>query len=307
LADKINKLGASFKAVHYPRFENKTKQELNQFLGATPPPDAEQARRRRSVNEYIRDKRAISVPASFDSRSAFYGCASTIGIIQNQGNCGDCWAVSTASAITDRRCIYTGGNDLAQISAWDLTSCCTKCISDGVNGCNGGYTAYAADFYKSSGIVTGSTNAKNYGCKPFPLTPTAAKPSSTVRRQACSANWGVSYFNDKRGPYTPYGRFVYVNNVTGVQWDIMNYGSIVAQFDVYQDFYQYSSGVYTHVTGSYIGLHAIRIIGWGVENNVPYWLAANSWGTSWGISGFFKFRRGINHLGIESYVVATYP
>jgi hypothetical protein len=24
---------------------------------------------------------------------------------------------------------------------------------------------------------------------------------------------------------------------------------------------------------------AVRVIGWGVDNGVPYWLAANSWGT----------------------------
>jgi cathepsin B len=94
------------------------------------------------------------------------------------------------------------------------------------------------------------------------------------------------------------------NNVTAIQQQIMTYGSVVAQFDVYQDFYTYSTGVYQHVSGSYLGGHAIRMIGWGVENSVPYWLCANSWGTGWGIGGLFKFRRGTNHMGIESYVVA---
>jgi len=53
-------------------------------------------------------------------------------------------------------------------------------------------------------------------------------------------------------------------------------------FDVYADFYNYVSGVYTHVTGGYEGGHAVKMLGWGNDNGVNYWLCANSWGNSWG-------------------------
>lgn len=45
------------------------------------------------------------------------------------------------------------------------------------------------------------------------------------------------------------------------------------------------SGVYKHVSGSALGGHAIRILGWGVEDNTPYWLVANSWNPDWGDKG----------------------
>lgn len=48
---------------------------------------------------------------------------------------------------------------------------------------------------------------------------------------------------------------------------------------------QTCSGVYQHVSGSLIGGHAIKILGWGVEDGVPYWLCANSWNTDWGDNG----------------------
>lgn len=47
------------------------------------------------------------------------------------------------------------------------------------------------------------------------------------------------------------------------------------------------------------GLHAVRVVGWGIGRNVqydtdsfgdvPYWIAANSWGTNWGkMNGYFR-------------------
>jgi len=45
------------------------------------------------------------------------------------------------------------------------------------------------------------------------------------------------------------------------------------------------SGVYKHVSGSVLGGHAIRVLGWGVEDGTPYWLVANSWNSDWGDKG----------------------
>lgn len=45
------------------------------------------------------------------------------------------------------------------------------------------------------------------------------------------------------------------------------------------------SGVYQHVTGSELGGHAVKVLGWGEENGTPYWLVANSWNSDWGDNG----------------------
>lgn len=47
--------------------------------------------------------------------------------------------------------------------------------------------------------------------------------------------------------------------------------------------------------------HAVSIVGWGVEDDTPYWLVRNSWGNEWGMSGFFKICRGVNNLAIEDH------
>ncbi|CAP35381.2 Protein CBG17829 [Caenorhabditis briggsae] len=92
--------------------------------------------------------------------------------------------------------------------------------------------------------------------------------------------------------------------VSAIQTEIMTNGPVVGVFTMYEDMYKYKSGVYRHTAGRLLGGHAIKIIGWGTQNGIPYWLIANSWGTKWGENGFFKIRRGVNECGIENNVVA---
>ena len=87
----------------------------------------------------------------------------------------------------------------------------------------------------------------------------------------------------------------------------MTHGPVEAAFTVYEDFLSYKTGVYHHTTGGALGGHAIKIVGWGVENGTPYWLVANSWNEDWGNKGFFRIKRGSNECGIEGQIVAGIP
>jgi len=87
----------------------------------------------------------------------------------------------------------------------------------------------------------------------------------------------------------------------------MTKGPAIASFTVYEDFLAYKSGVYQHKTGSMLGGHSVKLLGWGVENKVPFWLCANFWGEKWGEHGFFKIIRGRNECGIEEEVLSAVP
>ena len=67
------------------------------------------------------------------------------------------------------------------------------------------------------------------------------------------------------------------------------------------------TGVYQHHSDESLGGHAIRLLGWGVDNGTPYWLLANSWNTDWGENGYFRILRGNNECGIESGITAGLP
>ncbi len=90
---------------------------------------------------------------------------------------------------------------------------------------------------------------------------------------------------------------VYLGNSGAIKNHIYNYGPVLAGMDVYLDFYYYSSGVYRHVSGSYMGGHAICIYGWDDSQNC--WLCKNSWGYSWGENG--TFRIAYNNCQIEYF------
>ena len=76
---------------------------------------------------------------------------------------------------------------------------------------------------------------------------------------------------------------------------------------VHEDFLTYKSGVYEHVHGKVVGRHAVKMVGWGVENKVKYWLIANSWNEDWGENGFFRIKRGNDECGIEDSGTAGIP
>jgi len=86
--------------------------------------------------------------------------------------------------------------------------------------------------------------------------------------------------------------------------EISTKGPIEVAFTVYEDFLAYKSGVYSHKTGSALGGHAVKAIGYGVENGAKYWIIANSWNESWGDNGYIKILRGNNECGIEGQGVA---
>jgi cathepsin B len=232
---------------------------------------------------------ASNIPTSFDARQQWPNC---IHPIRDQQQCGSCWAFGATETLSDRFCIATGGKTNVILSPQDLVSC----DSDNY-GCSGGYLNLAWQFMQDTGVLTDA-------CYPY----TSGDGDTGTCKATASGNCP-----SKKGSETYYKSQAaqdFSNDVAKIQTEIMTHGPVEVAFDVYQDFFSYTSGVYTHQSGGLAGGHAVKMIGWGVTNdgkNTPYWIVANSWGTSWGQDGFFWILRGSNECGIEANVIAGLP
>ncbi|XP_039440740.1 cathepsin B-like [Culex pipiens pallens] len=249
----------------------------------------------------LQNQRSVrALPASFDARQKWPYCPS-LNQIRSQGSCGSCYAVSTAAVITDRYCIHSGGERQFYFGSTGYLSCCTDCYK-----CDGGYVFKTFDYWVEYGLTSGGPYHSGQGCKPYPFGGATQDVNIVLKcDRQCQAGYPLTYSQDLK-----YGASSYIlpwGDENAMKAEIYQNGPIVTSFDVYGDFFQYRSGVYRHVTGAYKGSHAVRVIGWGVENGVKYWLCANSWNERWGENGFFKIVRGENHVGVEDISYAGLP
>jgi len=96
-----------------------------------------------------------------------------------------------------------------------------------------------------------------------------------------------------------------------IKENIFRFGPVSTGMELYPDFYDtFNSKKDVYVwngKGPKLGGHAVAIIGWGEQNNIPFWIVRNSWGKKWGDNGYFKIKRGVNMCRIEENVVSGVP
>jgi C1A family cysteine protease len=73
-------------------------------------------------------------------------------------------------------------------------------------------------------------------------------------------------------------------------------GPLITCFNVYADFFAYSSGVYKYQSGAFQGGHCVCVIGY--SESLSAWLCKNSWSAYWGMGGYFWI--GYGQCGIDA-------
>jgi len=215
----------------------------------------------------------LTVPASFDARVGWPDCVGHT--IRNQGSCGSGWAIAATDVVADRHCIYNGLGDRVSLSPQYIISCNTY-----GNSCSVATDTYTWKFMYASGNVLDS-------CYPY-------TSGNTGAISACTKNCQVYDY--------VYATYAYTTPAA-IQAAILDKGPVHSNMYVYEDFYSYSGGVYYYQYGDYLGSQGVKIVGWGSQNGVSYWIAANSWGTDWGQFGFFNIEFG--QCNIDSAAIAA--
>jgi hypothetical protein len=164
----------------------------------------------------------------------------------------------------------------------------------------------AAAIAVTSPCRTATTTAPQ-GKDPYPAEgtpgcPAESSPEGPTECDASAAGQHTDYATDK---YSFNGTVATAEKEEGIQQLIMAGGPVETAFSVYDDFENYAGGIYHQVTGELAGGHAVKFVGWGVENGTKYWKGANSWNPFWGEDGYFRIRRGHNECGIEDGVTGS--
>lgn len=252
------------------RFTNMTIDEVKMMLG-TMAIDMESIQ-----GTEIEEKAMVTLPESYDFREAFPNCDLPV---HDQANCGGCWAFGAVDAFSLRRCQAGLDTTPIQLSQEYMIDC------DSHNeGCNGGYLNMAWKFLQNTGVPTAE-------CYPFTA---GEKGIGNKCSNVCTDGTSITKTYKTTGP----GKRV--AGISGVMSELVTGGPLEASFDVAEDFLYYSSGIYTHRWGYWIGHHAVILVGYGTtDSGVDYWIVRNSWGPSWGENGYFRIMRGRNECKFE--------
>ena len=299
IAEKVNSLNTTWKATTYNRNFNRlllTFRDDNNNNAVFLP-------------EKKFEKKNYNLPESYDPREKYPKCES-LNEVRDQANCGSCWAFGATEAMSDRICIHSDQKLQTRVSAQNLLTCCSSC---GL-GCHGGYPSSAWKHWQTTGISTGGLYGDIKTCQPYFLPPCDHYGEGShgdcppqVETPECKTDCSDGNKKEYENEMT-YGESVYsIIGEENIMKEIYENGPVEGTYYIYEDFITYKSGIYQHVVGELIGDHDIKILGWGVENGVKYWICVNSWNEEWGDKGFFKIKRGNNECGIENIAYAGMP
>ena len=223
------------------------------------------------------------VPDDFDARVYFKDC---VHPIRDQEKCGSCWAFSASEAMSDRLCIASSGKIDVILSPEKILECDASDM-----GCNGGELENVWSFLENVGTTPDT-------CDPY-TSGSGTVPKCSHKSQCADSS--ATYTNFKCAK----GSVVEATTAEQIKNNLYVHGPMQTGFQVYSDFFNYKSGVYHYVSGRLEGGHAVKILGWGSQDGMDYWLCGNSWGTKWGEAGYFKI--AVGECQIDESVWACIP
>lgn len=257
--------------------------------------------------------------------------------VQNQYMCGSCWAMALAAVISD--CLVVSGSvswrpDIDPTYLMMIVS-----DRDGNGKCAGGNPAQVALALEKTTVSDASCIDYSWCSNDSSLCTSAEAAKHFDSKLADELNdrvpradrRGACYFESKKYAYKIDGGtdvlYIDDSSVTVevfsnmVKAHLTDFGPSLAGYAVLANFvdgrFTANGGVYFDRAvyrrdGSVAefrddaaselrlkGMHAVRVVGWGVAKNilydtdsygdVPYWVAANSWGDRWGeMKGYFR-------------------
>jgi len=190
--------------------------------------------------------------------------------VKNQQRCGSCWAFSTTGALEGAWQIETG--KLVQVSEQQFVDC-----DKSSNGCGGGLMSSAFQWAESQDLCT----EQEYSYEAV---------DGSCRANGCT---GIA-----AGGITGYKS---VSSSKSALESAITKGPVSVAIEADQSAFQfYTGGVMSGTCGTQLD-HGVLAVGYDSES----WIVKNSWGASWGESGYIRLTNNGNQCGILNS--AAYP
>jgi len=261
LISQHNDAGVAKYSLGVNQFADLTNSEWSATYNRAVPPSADDSKDDLPYLGQVEEKLELADSIDWVSRGA-------VTPVKNQGQCGSCWSFSTTGAMEGSYQVAT--SQLLSLAEQQLVDC-----DRSNDGCSGGWPYMAMTYASKNGACLESS---------YPYTAVGGG----CRQSSCTL--GLQ-------PGTVSG-YQHVGQTTSALLSALNSQPVSVTVDAGEIAFQfYSNGVINH--GCYGPInHAVLATGYGTAaDGTKYWRIKNSWGSSWGESGYFNLERGVGSQG----------
>mmetsp|Transcript_81298 Transcript_81298/g.263695 ORF Transcript_81298/g.263695 Transcript_81298/m.263695 type:complete len:422 (+) Transcript_81298:56-1321(+) len=210
--------------------------------------------------------------------------------VQDQGGCGSCWAVSSATVLRAHAELY---QEDRTFSVQQIVSCTPnprKCGGSG--GCGGATAELAMDYIAKAGAIT--ENLLEYEAKDTECPSNLKAPKQNLRsvlKQAVAFP-EVSIVGGGGASFGMIGwKKLPENRAQPLLLALYEDGPVVVSAAASTPWNIYASGIMNNCEKEAVINHAVALVGYGEDNGMKYWTIQNSWGSGWGEGGFARLPR----------------
>jgi len=213
------------------------------------------------------DRETVTLPAPEAAAGLVDWSGKLTTPVKDQGYCGSCWAFSATEQIESDSMRTLGTSYI--LSPEQITQCDTTS-----SGCNGGWTEHAYNYVKKAGGIETDS----------------AYPYTSYQGVTGSCHSSASQFKIGVDSYTT------LSGESSMATYVQSTGPLSVCVDA-STWNSYKGGIMTSC-GNRVD-HCVQAVGVDASSS-GYWKVRNSWGTSWGESGYIRLAYGKNMCNIAN-------
>lgn len=204
------------------------------------------------------------LPKAFDWRDS-----GAVNPVKNQFDCSACYAMAAVGALESQIFIKTG--QLVQLSEQEIVDCARDYSNFQ---CSTGVPFRVFDYIKDHGGLSLSAD--------YPFEGVSGECRVKDKRMKIKVE-GTGSINSEE------------SSDKILMQALIKKGPLIIGLGVVQEsFMRYANGIYSESNCPTTMNHACLLIGFGSENGEDYWILKNSWGESWGESGYMRLSRNMS-------------